>query len=64
MEVRDSEFDATPLGWCFHGSVHCGRADADHASVARMLLRAGAESGQGFPDAPAHMLAVLREFGG
>jgi hypothetical protein len=64
MEVRDAEFDATPLGWCFHGSLHCGRADADHASVARMLLRAGADSGQGFPDAPEHMRAVLREFGG
>ena len=42
LEVRDAIHGGTPLGWCCHGSLGCGRRGADHAAVARMLLAAGA----------------------
>lgn len=39
--VRDPTHQATPLGWCCHGSIH--NADGrDHAAVARLLIAAGA----------------------
>jgi len=42
LEVRESVYGGTPLSWCGHGSANCGRPDADHAEVARMLIAAGA----------------------
>jgi len=43
VETRDPTHGGTPLGWCGHGSVHCGNPSADHAEVARLLLAAGAK---------------------
>jgi len=42
IEVRDATYQGTPLSWCCHGSVNCGNPRADHAEVARMLIKAGA----------------------
>lgn len=42
VAVRDPAYGGTPLGWCCHGSLHCGNPSADHAAVARLLLEAGA----------------------
>jgi len=41
VEARDPTYGSTPLGWCCHGSLHCGRPGAEHATVARILLAAG-----------------------
>jgi ankyrin repeat protein len=42
LAVRDSMYGGTPLSWCSHGSADCGRREADHAAVARLLIAAGA----------------------
>jgi ankyrin repeat protein len=42
IEVRDAQYGGTPLNWCMHGSRNCGDPRADHASVAGLLIRAGA----------------------
>jgi len=42
LESRDLRYGGTPLSWCCHGSRNCGRAKADHAAVARLLIEAGA----------------------
>jgi ankyrin repeat protein len=43
LELRDEEYDATPLGWAFHGSrFGWNRAAGDHAGVVQLLLDAGA----------------------
>src|SRR5690606_13459855 len=39
--ARDATWNGTPLGWCWHGSVHCGNPIADHTGVARLLVDAG-----------------------
>ena len=44
LEKRDPTYGGTPLSWCCHGSLNCGRAGADHAGVARLLLAAGARA--------------------
>jgi ankyrin repeat protein len=41
INLRDPQYQGTPLGWCCYGSCH-GPRHADHAAVARMLLAAGA----------------------
>ena len=41
LTIRDTVHGATPLGWCCHGSLH-GNRRGDHASVARLLIAAGA----------------------
>ena len=41
LEVRDRTYHGTPLSWCSHGSANCGRRQADHAAVARLLIAAG-----------------------
>jgi ankyrin repeat protein len=41
VAVRDPTYGGTPLGWCCHGSRNSGRAGADHAAVARLLVEAG-----------------------
>ena len=42
LEVRDATYGGTPLSWCRHGSLRSGNPNADHASVARLLIEAGA----------------------
>jgi hypothetical protein len=44
LGIRDAHYQATPLGWCCHGSLH-GDASRDHAAVAELLLEAGARPG-------------------
>ncbi|HET7584318.1 MAG TPA: ankyrin repeat domain-containing protein [Gemmatimonadaceae bacterium] len=44
IDARDAAYRGTPLNWCCHGSVNCGNRDADHATVARLLLAAGAHA--------------------
>lgn len=63
VPVRDGTYGATPLGWCLHGAQHCGRAGADHAAVARLLLEAGARPDPGWEQAPEPVRAVIRAGG-
>jgi ankyrin repeat protein len=42
IEVRDRRYDATPLGWCGHGSVNRGNPRGAYADIARQLIAAGA----------------------
>ena len=42
VNSREAMYNGTPLSWCCHGSVNCGRSGADHAEVARVLIAAGA----------------------
>ena len=58
VATRDAHYDATPLGWCCHGSLH-GNQDHDHAGVARLLLEAGARRGPDTQDASPAVMAVL-----
>jgi ankyrin repeat protein len=60
VAVRDAHYDATPLGWCCHGSLH-GNQSHDHAGVARLLLEAGARRGPDTQDAsPAVMEKIVK----
>ena len=58
VAVRDAHYDATPLGWCCHGSQH-GNTSHDHAGVARLLLDAGAEPGADTEDASPAVQSVI-----
>jgi ankyrin repeat protein len=60
LSTRDASYGGTPLGWCLHGAQNCGRAGADHAAVARLLLDAGAIVDPGWEDAPEPVRAVIR----
>jgi len=60
IPARDPAHNATPLGWCCHGACHCGGSTADHATVARLLLEAGATPGRDCDGAPESLRAVLR----
>jgi ankyrin repeat protein len=43
LETRDRDFNMTPLGWAFHGSLHgSNRQRGDYAATAEALLAAGA----------------------
>ena len=43
LRVRDKTYNAPPLGWCVHGSIHFRSAGGEYAAVAEALLAAGAE---------------------
>jgi ankyrin repeat protein len=58
VSIRDAHYDATPLGWCCHGSLH-GNPNHDHAEVARLLLDAGAQPGSDTSEASASVQSVL-----
>lgn len=45
LEIMDSRYGATPLGWSLHGAVWSG--ERGHAGVLRVLLEAGAEVPEG-----------------
>ena len=47
VHVLDASFHGTPLGWCCHGSLNCGRSGANHAEVARLLIAGGARATDG-----------------
>ena len=60
--IRDAHYGATPLGWCCHGSIH-GDTTHDHATVARLLLEAGAQRGADTDAASPSVKAVLAAWG-
>ncbi len=60
VAIRDTQHNATPLGWCCHGSQF-GTTSHDHAGVARLLLGAGAQIESGATEASPSVEAVLRE---
>ena len=63
ITTRDTQFGGTPLGWCCHGSLHCGNPHADHAAVARLLMAAGARvDADRKPEASDAVRAVIQEF--
>jgi hypothetical protein len=58
VAIRDAHYGATPLGWCCHGS-RFGNTSHDHATVARLLLDAGARPGPDTAGASPSVRAVL-----
>jgi ankyrin repeat protein len=62
VAIRDSRYGATPLGWCCHGSLY-GNTAHDHASVARLLLGAGARPGADTEEASPAVEEVLAAWG-
>ena len=58
VSAREPRHQATPLGWCCHGSLH-GNRSHDHAGVARLLLAAGAQQGKDTRDCSPSVRAVL-----
>ena len=42
IDVRDSRFGSSPLGWAAHGSANCRDADDDYSRIVEALLDAGA----------------------
>ena len=58
LAIRDAHYNATPLGWCCHGSLY-GNTARDHAAVARLLLEAGARLGAETDEASPPVEAVL-----
>ena len=63
IETRDTQYGGTPLGWCCHGSLHCGNPKADHAAVARLLMAAGARIGRDRKvEASPAVRAAIQEF--
>lgn len=63
VAARDARYGATPLGWCVHGAQNCGGGSgADHASVARLLLDAGARPDPEWESAPEAVRAVIRSY--
>ena len=59
VHVPDARFRGTPLGWCCHGSVNCGRTEANHAEVARLLIAAGARASDGMREASEPVRKVI-----
>ena len=59
LDLRETTYGATPLGWCVHGSGNGPRGD--HATVARLLLDAGASPEVNLTDASAGVRAVIEE---
>jgi len=60
LAMKDAHHGATPLGWCCHGS-RFGPTGRDHATVARLLLEAGAKLGPDTAEASEEVEAVLGE---
>ncbi|MBC7897027.1 MAG: ankyrin repeat domain-containing protein [Cytophagaceae bacterium] len=59
VTIEDSQFHATPLGWCMHGSLHAN-PNRDRARIARMLLEAGSNLDLGDREASPEVEAILR----
>jgi len=63
LEVKDTQFGGTPLGWALHGSLnswHC--RTGDYGGTVESLLNAGASAPEITPtlEASAPALAALR----
>jgi ankyrin repeat protein len=61
VAIRDAHYNATPLGWCCHGS-RFGNPRRDHAGVARLLLEAGALPAPDSSEASPSVQAVLSDW--
>jgi ankyrin repeat protein len=59
VSIRDARYNATPLGWCCHGSMF-GNTKHDHAGVAKLLLEAGARPGPDMSEASPSVEAVIK----
>ena len=44
VNVRDTMYGTSPLGWAAHGSINCRNADDDYCATVAALLDAGADS--------------------
>jgi len=62
LDLHDARFDAPPLGWCAHGSLHCCAPGGDYAAVAGALIAAGAAVAPGI-EGSDEVMAVLRKSG-
>jgi ankyrin repeat protein len=58
VHTKEARYGATALGWCCHGSLH-GPPRRDHATIARLLIEAGAQPGPDTTDASDAVLRVL-----
>ncbi len=61
VAIRDAHYNATPLGWCCHGS-RFGNTSHDHAGVAKLLLEAGAQPGSDTREASASVEPILADW--
>jgi hypothetical protein len=61
VAIRDARYNATPLGWCCHGSIF-GNYGRDHAGVAKLLLEAGARPEPDRDDASPSVEKVLADW--
>ncbi|HXN77068.1 MAG TPA: ankyrin repeat domain-containing protein [Gemmatimonadaceae bacterium] len=59
VSIKDARYNGTPLGWCCHGSMF-GNTNHDHASVAKLLLEAGARPGPDMSEASPSVEAVIK----
>jgi ankyrin repeat protein len=58
LPAKDAHYQATPLGWCCHGSLH-GNPAGDHVGIAQMMLEAGAQQGRDTENSSPAVRAVL-----
>ena len=64
LEVKDADFNATPLGWAIHGSEHGWHCETgDYAATVEVLLKAGARLPEKFSGTDA-VQEVLRRYAG
>ncbi len=62
LNINDTEFHASPLGWLHHGSTNYRGCDADHAEVVRVMIAAGVPMNElRTPTGNPKVDAVLRE---
>ena len=75
LEVKDSRYNATPLGWALHGAVNARDSEgnpltknADYAGIVEVLLKARAKTPDSLDDLkdalPPDVRAVLERAGG
>lgn len=60
LHVHDKRFDASPVGWCEHGSLYCKNPEGDYPAVAELLYAAGARLPEGVVASP-EVMAVVRK---
>lgn len=61
LDVTDTAYGGTPVGWALHGSLHSWHPGGEHAEVLAALLDAGArEPTTDEPEASQAVLDVLR----
>jgi ankyrin repeat protein len=64
LELTDSDFQATPLGWAIYGSVHGWYCrSGDYVTTAESLLKAGAKLPEKTTGGTEAVQEVLRRYG-